>query len=216
MKRTIVILTILLLIPLTLSACKPTEANAPEIEATDDIVTISIPEFFNDIGKTLNTLKNEHPEAEIFTQNDGFPDAAAICLGESEGKYSYYFFGAQDGDFKIVTDGYGDQLKCAGFVTTADVLFPEMEDDMSFSDFFSLISVSDYEYYTEKECITAQGWLDFKYNNMDVLMNTNEPTAGGGWDFTGVERVKKSAPLVIIDEEIDNQNFELSEAVMFE
>ncbi len=35
-----------------------------------------------------------------------------------------------------------EQLKCAGFVTTANILFPDMEDDMSFEDFFSLIGVT--------------------------------------------------------------------------
>ena len=43
-------------------------------------------------------------------------------------------------------DVYEDQLKCAGFVSTAGVLFPDMKDEMSFDDFFSLIGVEDYEY----------------------------------------------------------------------
>ena len=214
MKRTASILTILLFILVVFSACKTSEANPPQIEAPDDIVTISIPEFFNDIGKTLNTLKKEHPRAEIFTRNDGLPEAAAICFGEPDGKYSYYFFGTQDGDFEKVTDGYGDQLKCAGFLTTADVLFQEMEDDMPFTDFFSLIGVSDYEYFSDEG--QGQGWVSFKYDNMDVLLNTNEANANGGWDFTGIERVKRSAPVAIFDREINKQNFQLADAVMFD
>jgi hypothetical protein len=198
----------------TTSSCDPSEANPPQIEAPNKIVTISIPEFFNDIGKTLNTLKKEHPGAEIITRNDGLPDAAAICFGEPDGKYSYYFFGMQSGDLNKVIDTYGDQLKCAGFITTADVLFPEMEDNMSFSDFFSLIGVSDYEFDTEEDCM--QGMMDFKYNNMKVWLDTREVTTAGYLDFTGIERVKKSAPVAIYDEEIDSQNFYLADAVMFD
>ncbi|MPM49747.1 hypothetical protein SDC9_96478 [bioreactor metagenome] len=214
MKRTAAIIIILLLILVAFSACNPSEANPPKTEASDKIVTISTPEFFNDIGKTLNTLKKEHPRAEIITRDDGLPDAAAICFGEPDGKYSYYFFGTQSGDIKEVMDGYGDQLKCAGFLTTADVFFPEMKDNMSFSDFFSLIGVSDYEYDSEEGCM--QGVLDFKYNNMKVWLNTCELTTGGGREFTGIETVKKSAPVAIIDEKIDSQNDDLADAVMFD
>jgi hypothetical protein len=214
LKQIFTISVILLLVPVVFSACNPPEENPPKIEEPDKIVTISIPEFFNDIGKTLNTLKKEHPGAETFAQNDGLPDAAAICFGEPDGKYSYYFFGTQAGDHKKVIDGYGDQLKCAGFLTTAGVLFPEMKDNMSFPDFFSLIGVSDYEYDSEEG--PMQGVLDFKYNNMRVCLNTCEFTTGGGWKFTGVEIVKKSAPVAIIDEEIDSQNYDLADAVMFD
>lgn len=214
MKRTAAIFITLLLILVAFSACNSTEANPPKIETSDKIVTISIPEFFNDIGKTLNTLKKEHPGSEIITRNDGLPDAAATCFGEPDGKYLYYFFGTQAGDAKKVMDGYGDQLKCAGFLTTADVLFPEMEDNMSFSDFFSLIGVSDYEYDSEEG--PMQGVLDFKYNNMKVWLNTCELIAGGGWEFTGNEIVKKSAPVAIIDEKIESQNDDLADAVMFD
>ena len=110
---------------------------------------------------------------------------------------------------------YEDQLKCAGFITTANVLFPDMEDDMSFEDFFSLIGVDDYEYFGE-DTITAEGWLRFTYSGMEVMVNTNEAVAGGGWDVTGVERVKSNAPVSIVDPEILNTNQDLAEAVMFD
>ena len=48
------------------------------------------------------------------------------------------------------------------------------------------------------------------------MMNTNEVTAGGGWDFTGAERVKRNAPVSIADPEISNANQDLAEAVMFD
>lgn len=235
MKRTAtVILIILLLVPLASIGCKqPTEKNTkPEpiatspptneaiaanskTEASDQRKQITTPEFLNDIGKTLNTLRKEHPKAIMLVQNGGLPDAAAICLGEPKSKYAYYFFGTQDGDAEKVMNGYGDQLKCAGFVTSADVLYPEMKDDMPFSDFFSLICVSDYSYNIDEDN-SGQGWLDFKYKNMKVWLNTNEITTGGGWNYTGIEKVKGNAPVAIFDEEIDSQNYELAQEYMYE
>lgn len=51
------------------------------------------PEFFHDIGKTLSELKKEHPEGELIVRLDGSPDSAAICFGDPEAEYLYYFFG---------------------------------------------------------------------------------------------------------------------------
>ena len=109
-----------------------------------------------------------------------------------------------------------DQLKCAGFVTTASILFPDMEDDMPFEDFFSWIGVDDYEYLLGPEVITGEGWLRFTYHDMEVMVNTNEAAPGGGWDFTGAEIVKRDAPVSIADPEILNTNSDLAGAVMFD
>ena len=79
---------------------------------------------------------------------------------------------------------------------------PDMEDDMSFEDFFSLIGVDDYEYLLGPEVITGEGWLRFTYHDMEVMVNTNEAAPGGGWDFTGAEIVKRDAPVSIADPEI--------------
>lgn len=100
------------------------------------------------------------------------------------------------------------------FVTTACILFPDMEDEMSFEDFFSLIGVDDYEYLGEDT--TAAGWLRFMYNGMEVMVNTNEAASGGGWNFTGAEIVKHNAPVSIVDTEIFNTNQDLADAVMFD
>ena len=100
------------------------------------------------------------------------------------------------------------------FVTTANILFPDMEDDMSFEDFFSLIGVDDYEYFGEDTL--AAGWLRFMYQDMEVMVNTNEITPRGGWDFTGEEIVKRDAPVSIADPEILNTNSDLAGAVMFD
>ncbi len=174
-----------------------------------------VPEFLNDIGKTLGELKNEHTEGEFIVSLDGFPDSAAACFGEQGAKYVYFFFGGHDGDFEKAMTECEEQIKCSGFITTANMLFTDMGDDMSFEDFFSLIGVDDYEYFGE-DTITAEGWLKFTYNNMEVMVNTNEAVAGGGWDVTGAERVKSNAPVSIVDPEILNTNQNLAEAVMFD
>ena len=135
MKRTAVIVILSLLAAFVFSACAPAAPSG------------QTPEFLNDIGKTLIELKNEHPEGEIIESLDSSPDCAAICFGEPEAEYAYYFFGTQSGDSEKAMSECEEQLKCAGFVTTANILFPDMEDDMSFEDFFSLIGVDDYEYF---------------------------------------------------------------------
>lgn len=177
--------------------------------------TASIPEFFNDIGKTLTELKSEYPEGEFIVNLDGFPDSAAACFGEPEMEYVYFFFGGQSGDFEKVMNGYEEQIKCAGLITKANILFVDMEDDMSFQDFFSLIGVDDYEYFGE-DTKTAEGWLRFTYNGMEVMVNTNEASADGGWNVTGAEIVKSNAPVSIVDPEILNTNQDLADALMFD
>ena len=62
-----------------------------------------------------------------------------------------------------------ENVKCAGFVTTTNILFPDMEDAMSFQDFFSLIGVDDYEYLSGEDMITGEGWLRFMYRGLEAL-----------------------------------------------
>ena len=203
MRRNAAFAILSLLVSFLCSACAPA---APSDHP---------PEFLNDIGKTLIELKNEHPEGELIVRPGGFPDNAAVCFGEPEAEFAYYFFRTQGGDAEKVMSECEDQLKCAGFLTTADILFPDMENDMSFEDFFSLIGVDDYEYFGE-DTITAEGWLRFMYSGMEVMVNTNEAVAGGGWDITGAERVKSNAPVSVVDQEISNTNLDLAETVMFD
>ena len=203
MKRNIVLASIFLLVSFSFSACAPVTPGG------------QAPELLNDIGKTLSELKNEHPEGEFVVRLDGFPDAAAACFGEQGAEYVSFFFGGQSGDFEKTMNECEDQLRCAGFITTADVLFTDMEDAMSFQDFFALIGVDDYEYFGE-DTITAEGWLRFMYRGMEVMVNTNEVTPGGGWDFTGAERVKSNAPVSIVDAELLQANQNLADAVMFD
>ena len=205
MKRNVVIAIIFLLVSFAFSAC----ASVAPSDQT------STPAFFNDIGKTLSELKDEYPEGKYVERLDGFPDCAAICFGDPEAEYVSYFFGTQSGDAEKAMNEYEDQLKCAGFITTASILFPDMEDDMAFEDFFSLIGVEDYEYFGE-DTITAEGWLKFTYNDMEVMVNTNEPATGGGWNVTGAEIVKSNAPVSIVDPEISNANQDLVDTVIFD
>ena len=108
-----------------------------------------------------------------------------------------------------------EQIKCSGFITTAGILFTDMEDDMSFQDFFSLIGVDDYTYFGD-ETPVAKGCLQFMYNGMEVMLNTNEALAGGGWNFTEEEIVKSDAVVSIVDREISGANQDLADAVMFD
>ena len=227
MKHNAVITTMLLLVLFTFSACAsvtPDDQTSKDSNITEngastgcsDYDNTSTPEFFNDLGKPLDELKNEHPEGNVIVRPDGFPDSAAICFGASESEYLYCFFGAQSGDAEKAMNEYEDQLECSGFVTTASILFPDMEDDMSFEDFFSWIGVDDYEYLLGPEVITGEGWLRFTYHDMEVMVNTNEAAPGGGWDFTGAEIVKRDAPVSIADPELSNANQDLADAVMFD
>ena len=202
MKRNIIITTLFLLVSFVFSACAPASQND------------QIPGFLNDIGKPLSELKSEYPNGEFLVNLDGFPDFEASCFGEAETDYAYFFFGGHDGDFEKAMNECEEQLKCAGFVTTANMLFPAMEDDMSFQDFFSMIGVTDYEYFGE-EVPPAEGWLRFMYRDMEVMINTNEAVPGGGWNITGEEIVKMDAPASIVDLETLYANNELAQEVMF-
>ena len=204
MRRNAAFAILSLLVSFLCSACAPAAPSG------------QTPEFLNDIGKTLIELKNEHPEGEIIESLDSSPDCAAICFGEPEAEYAYYFFGTQSGDSEKAMSECEEQLKCAGFVTTANILFPDMEDDMSFEDFFSLIGVDDYEYLLGEEVRTGEGWLIFMYRDMEVMVNTNEITPGGGWNFTGEDVVKRNAPVSIADPEISNTNQDIADAVMLD
>ena len=149
MRRNAAFAILSLLVSFLCSACAPA---APSDHP---------PEFLNDIGKTLIELKNEHPEGELIVRPGGFPDNAAVCFGEPEAEFAYYFFRTQGGDAEKVMSECEDQLKCAGFLTTADILFPDMENDMSFEEFFSLIGVDDYEYLLGEEVRTGGAGLIF-------------------------------------------------------
>lgn len=228
MKRNAIITVMFLLVLFIFSACASAtsndqatkDSNITENSAStgcSDYDNTSTPEFFNDLGKTLDELKNEHPEDSVIIRPDGFPDSAAVCFGAAEPEYLYCFFGTQSGDAEKAMSEYEDQLKCAGFITTAEFLFSDMDDDMSFQDFFAMIGVDDYEYFGEDvDTVAAEGWLSFTYHDMDVMVNTNEAASGGGWNFTGAEIVKHDAPVSIVDTEVFNANQDLADKIIFD
>ncbi len=216
MRRTALLPALCLLAAFALSACSPAVPGGQGSEALSPVGP-GTPTFLDDMGKNLRELKAEQPSGEVGIRLDGFPDHAAACFGEPGAEYASYFFGTQSGDAEKAMDECAPQLKCAGFVTTAGVLFPDMEDEMSFEDFFSLLGVDEYEYFGDDgDTITAEGWLRFQYRGMEVLINTNEAAAGGGWDFTGTELVKRGAPASIADPELSAANQDLADAVMFD
>ena len=216
MRRTVLLPALCLLAAFALSACSPAAPGGPGAEALSP-VDPGTPAFLDDMGKPLRELKAEQPSGEVGIRLDGFPDHAAACFGEPGAEDASYFFGTQSGDAEKAMDECAPQLKCAGFVTTAGVLFPDMEDEMSFEDFFSLLGVDEYEYFGDDgDTITAEGWLRIQYRGMEVMINPNEAAAGGGWDFTGTELVKRDAPASIADPELSAANQDLADAVMFD
>lgn len=163
MKRTALIPALCLLAAFALSACSPA---APGDQASEDFSSAetSTPAFFDDLGKTLRELEDAHPDGACAVSLDGFPDRAAACYAAPGAEYVPIFFAGHSGDFKKAMTECADQLKCAGFVTRARALFPSMDDEMSFEDFFSLIGVDEYEYFGDNDnTITAEGWLRFQY-----------------------------------------------------
>ena len=202
MKRNAALAAIALLASFVCSACAPAAPSG------------QTPEFFDDIGKTLSELKTEHPEGKFMVNLDGFPDYAAACFGEPGADYVYYFFGGHSGDFEKAMDELGDQLKCAGAITTANILFPDMEEDMSFADFFSLIGVEEHEYLGADT--VAEGWIRFLYQDMEVMVSPTGDGPDGEWDVTGKEIVKYDAVVSVIDPEIESANSDLADAVMFD
>ncbi len=202
MRRNAALAAIALLISFACSACAPAAPSG------------QTPEFFDDIGKTLSELKTEHPEGELIVRPGGFPDSAAVCFGEPEAEFVYYFFGAQSGDAEKAMNECEDQLKCAGFLTTAGVLFPDMEDEMSFEDFFSLIGVDDYEYLVGEEVIAGE--IRFLYQDMEVMVSPTGDGPDGEWDVTGEELVKYNAVVSVMDPEIESANSDMADAVMFD
>ncbi len=207
MKRTVILTLTLLLLCFAFSACT---AVTPDPPTSDDTGipehAAATPAFLSDIGKSLRECKQASPDGAFAVSLDGFPDFAAACFGEPNAEYLTFFFGGHDGDFEKAMKECEEQLKCAGFVTTAGVLFPEMQEEMTFEAFFSLLGVEEYEYFGE-DVITAKGWLQFSYRGMEVMIDTTE---------ADTKTVRRDAPASIVDTEISSANQDLADAVMFD
>lgn len=197
-KIAFITLTIILLF--SLISCSATkEEDNPSNESTT-------PSFMSETGKTYKTLKEEHPDAKIKT--NAIPDAAAICFSDPTSNYEYILFGTQYLSFDDLKDDIKNELKCAGFVTTVGILFPQATDNMTVSDFFSAIGISDFDYDTET--LTLQGWVTFKYHNFDVYLDTTSDALSSDI-FIPVETIKSSYPVILIDSNTEHENVELIE-----
>jgi hypothetical protein len=169
-------------------------------------IAISTPDFFDNLGKTLNTLKSEHPGA-VLTE-DGFPWAGIQCLGDPADTYANFFFGSQQYGWEHLANEYGDDLKCAGFLTTTGVLFPEIQDEMPVKDFFASLGVSDYRYDTEGP---SEGWVSFTYKDMNVWINTIEDEE----ILKKITTIKRSYPVFIYDLNIEKGNQDIIATATF-
>ena len=91
MKHNAVITTMLLLVLFTFSACAsvtPDDQTSKDSNITEngastgcsDYDNTSTPEFFNDLGKTLDELKNEHPEGNVIVRLMDFQTVLLYAL----------------------------------------------------------------------------------------------------------------------------------------
>lgn len=163
-----------------------------------------VPQVLTEIGKPLATLREEHSNGVVFVRPDGYPDAAAICFGEADGAVAYVFLGTQGVDYLPAMEACSEDLRCSGVLTTAGVLFPAMPECMTFSEFFSLIGVSEYDYVTGEEAITAAGWVLFDYDGKWAALDTN---AAG-------QTVCRDAHMIITAPEIEEANRKLAEELL--
>ena len=191
-------------------------ADGVSEDAPSPVLIADTPDFFSDIGKTPGEVMKKYPEGRFFADLTGFPDSAAGCFGEEDAEYAYFFFGGQSGDFEKAWNECQDRLKCAGFVAAAGVLFPGMKDELSFEEFFSLLGVDTYVFFSAEETPVGEGWLKFTYNGMEVMVNTNEIDESGRRHFTGAEIVRRDAPASIVDTALLKANLDIVDPVMFD
>lgn len=90
-----------------------------------------------------------------------------------------------------------------------DVLFPETADGAAFPDFFEALGVPDYTYVTEEG--PAQGWLNFSYDGKTAWINANVREEDGSWAYLDTQILPFSAPVVITDGAILEENLTLLE-----
>lgn len=156
----------------------------------------------SEIGKTFNTIKEENPD--IGYQEIAVPDAGSQCLGQAQDQFLYFFFDGQSGP--ILSDlsaAYGDQLRCAGIVSTIGEVYPETIEETPLEQFFSDHNILEYRYFENSEI--NLGWIEFLCDGYLVWINTNK--SGFYSDgYVPAATIKRSYTVVIIDEEISDDN----------
>lgn len=163
------------------------------------------------VGKSWNEIKKEHPKGGVVIDQKGLSDAVAICYGNENDPYLYYFFGVQTGDHMKVINKFGDDLRCAGIITTTEILFPSMLDEMTFDEFFAMIGVSEYEYDPDDGML--KGLLFFTYKDMRVTLNINEIDENGVWMDSEEQVVKKTSIMTIYNKQTIIDNYALFKTV---
>ncbi|MDR3344507.1 MAG: hypothetical protein LBT21_02785 [Oscillospiraceae bacterium] len=145
---------------LLLSSCGADKSD-PAPQKTDEL-----PAFFSELGKTLNDLKTEHPAITYTGAAAG--GAGAECVGDPSENFSYFFYATQSPPtLEMMAEEYGDRLKCAGFSSTAGVVFSALTKNMPMADFLEVLGITDYDYLSE--VVPGGGWLSFE--NEDYYFN---------------------------------------------
>ena len=162
---------------------EPGETGDPgEGEGDGPIEDDEYPSIFSDvatgaIGETFNFLKGEHPGYD--TQIGGtdaymeFGGAAFPYLGAPDAMYNYVFFGTQWGpSLGDVASYFGDEMECIGVIAKLGVIFPYLDWDLTFEDFFDdYIMVEDYYVYDWGSADgPVVGQIYFQYLGFDVTI----------------------------------------------
>ncbi len=156
----------------------------------------------NEIGKTVNLIKQENTDIEY--RDFTIPGATGKCLGIPEGKFLYFFFGTHDIPYLIdFGDEYGEQLRCAGIVSTIGEMYPETEEEMPLEKFLSDNEIFDYNYVLEDG--PDMGWIFFSYGDYSVWIDTKNSDTDR-YDFEKATTMKRSYDVLIINIKIYNDN----------
>ena len=188
-----------LLIVIAMSTCACTKESSKES---------TMPAFMDNVGKTFNTIKTENPG--YVYGSAVIVNASGQCFGDFSDTYVFgcFFFGVHDVPSleDVVNFGYGDQLRCAGIVTSVKEMFPAVGDSLSVADFQAIEGVSDYYCGNQEMDI---GWVYCHYNGYVVSIDATVDDVSVQGEFWEADVIKGSYPIWICDTEIRNANYEL-------
>ncbi len=159
----------------------------------------------SEIGKDYDLLMQENPELEY--RDFGIPDTIGQCLGMSGSKLLYYFYGMSDfPHLDEMSAEYRSQLKCAGIISTIGEVYPEAVEQMPLEKFLSDSNILDYTYTTEQQ--SDVGWIHFYCDDYTIWIDTNDRGPRPN-DYEGVSTIKLSYPIVIINNKIHRENYDI-------
>jgi uncharacterized repeat protein (TIGR02543 family) len=173
---------------------KPTKNVTYFAQWTPTAEWTGTPAYFEDIGETLTTIKNENPS--MAEGHGRFPyEIGAYTWMENGGDFAYYFYSTQGPPTlaELAATSAADQLKVAGIYTTVGELFPETTEDTTAPSFFASIGISSYKYSKKGEDGWDLGFASFDYKGYQVLIDfTSETSLYTGVDIGG--SLKKDYP----------------------